>query len=133
MTCAVMEQQLIEVSAGGGEYTWPTRIYELNGNNISGDAVTAAVVPFGAVPSSYVTPDILTYGSMTVATYRSLHPGDILKDGLADSALIYYAAVQQFIGPAVWSLPPYNLILWLKLVAFPANIVREAGFGISVR
>lgn len=129
MTCAVgTGTQLIRVSYGAEEYTWPATVYELTGQDISADPVTVAIVAAGDNPEGqFVAPTLpVVRGTMNVATFKWMFPALVpqLSPTLSDTDLIYFATVQMLITAT--SNPPGNWDEWIQVGDISETVPRYA-------
>lgn len=98
------ETQVIDLSAGANEYTWPTTLTELTGKNISGDAVVMAVGSQNSATSvqAWVTPDLVTESTISAKEFMLANPsvrGIQVPDGVDPASFtLYQVTAQLMIG-----------------------------------
>lgn len=118
-----MTQTIAVHSAAAVEYTWPTVITELSGENITADAVVMCLGSF-TTPGTFVAPDVKTTGTTTV--------GEFVADGCAcgcatidlpDSTVLYQVTVKLLIGASL-SPAAGNYWVWTKLTDTPESVPR---------
>lgn len=115
--------QEIDLTAGAIEYTWPTTITELTGEDISADVLQISLGSQGA-PGTWVTPDKTATGTITALTFRDLNPGIPLPPATTDTTVLHWVSAQMLIGsdpvPALGDYYP-----WIRLADNPEVVPRR--------
>lgn len=96
--------QVIDLTDGAQEYTWPLTLTEKTGKNISADSVQIAVGTLRNSTSvqTWVTPDIVTESTITAKEFMLANPsvsGVIVPTGQDPATfLLYQVSAQIMIG-----------------------------------
>lgn len=105
------DTQVIDLSAGAQEYTWPETLTEKTGKNISADTVQIAVGTLRDATSvqTWVTPDIVTESTITAKEFMLQNPsvsGVLVPLGQDPASfLLYQVTAQIMIGALTGNHP----------------------------
>jgi hypothetical protein len=105
-----MIDQTIAVSASEVENTHPRLITELSGADISTAPVQVSLGSYDA-PGTWVTPDVLTRGTIAASDFLAANPGTELPidpntgQPVAGSVLLHWVVVELTIGDALKPAP----------------------------
>lgn len=134
--CATDDPQVIDVSGGAAEYTWPEVFTELTGKDISGDTVVIAVGSQNTATtfSAYVTPDIIVEGTISAKEFMLANPsvpGVKVPTGQDPATfLLHWVSAQVLIGAvtvnhAAISPTPGDCYPYLKITDSPETVPRR--------
>lgn len=120
------EHQTIRVSAGESDYTWPTRLTELTGEDISSDVAQMSIGTRDA-PGSWVpltSPHRVTYGTILAGDFKRANPQ--FQVDVPPDTVLYWVEGELLIGAGgITVAPPADVYPWLQLADTPAVLVRR--------
>lgn len=103
--------QVIDLTDGAVEYTWPLTLTELSGKNISGDTVQMAIGSQSVATAiqTWCTPDVVTESTITAKEFILQNPGVPgveVPEGVDPATLtLYQVTAQLLIGASTTNHP----------------------------